>query len=217
MASFDYSEVKHYKMYGFIKALFSPLAKAMFKMKFKNPENIPYESEKYILAINHTSAFDPILVALPKSMPPLHFMGKKELFKNPVVAWFLIHMYCFPVDRGNSDKQSMQFAEKIINEGNILAICPEGTRIKDKNGVPQQAKPGIAIFAKNTGASILPAAICCKNKIKFGEQVTVKYGELLSPAELGLDKEECSREEIAAAANRVMEEITKLRNEELGL
>lgn len=217
MKPFDYSQVKHYKMYGFIKTVFSPLVKHLYKMQFKDIQKIPQGNEKYIVAINHTCALDPVFVAMPKNMPALHFMGKKELFQNPVVSWFLRHMYGFPVDRGHSDKQAMQYAEKILNEGHILAICPEGTRIKDKDGMPQKAKPGIAIFAQHTGASILPAAICCRNKIKRGEQVTVRYGDVLTPQQLGLDKTDCTREEIAAAANRVMEEITKMRNEELGL
>ena len=97
----------------------------------------------------------------------------------------------------------------------MLAICPEGKRIKDKNGVPQQAKSGIARIAKSTGASILPVAICCPNKIKRGEHVTVVFGAPLSPAELGLDKDECTREEFKAAANTVMDRISEMRTKEL--
>ena len=43
---------------------------------------------KYIVAINHTSAIDPIIVACPKELPPLHFMAKVELLKILLVLGF---------------------------------------------------------------------------------------------------------------------------------
>ena len=35
MKEFDYSQVKHYKLYNFIKTIFRPLVKFVFKMQFK--------------------------------------------------------------------------------------------------------------------------------------------------------------------------------------
>ena len=137
-------------------------------------------------------------------------MAKAELFKNPIAAWFMTRMYAFPVKRGKGDTSAIDYGEKIINEGHVMAICPEGKRIKDKDGVPQKAKAGVAIIAKATNASVLPVAICCKGKIKAGKYVTVSYGKLLSPEELGLDKEECSRRDIANAAGMIMDKITEL-------
>ena len=149
MKEFDFTQIKHYKLYNFIKAVFRPLVKLVFKAKFKGLENVPQDKgTKYIVAINHTSAIDPIIVACPKELPPLHFMAKVELFKNPFGAWFLTHMYAFPVKRGKGDTSAIEYGEKILNEGHVMAICPEGKRIKDKGGVPQKAKAGVAIVAK---------------------------------------------------------------------
>ena len=166
MKEFDYSQVKHYKLYNFIKTIFRPLVKFVFKMQFKGLENIPSEGTRYIVAINHTCALDPVFAACPKQLPPLHFMAKVELFKNPIVGWFMTHMYGFPVKRGKGDNSAIEYGEKIINEGHVMAICPEGKRIKDKNGVPQRAKSGVAVIAKATNASVLPVAICCDGPIK---------------------------------------------------
>ena len=211
MKDFDFSQIKHYKLYNFIKTVFRPLVKLVYRTKFKGLENVPQDKgTKYIVAINHTCAFDPILVACPKELTPLHFMAKVELFKNPIAAWFMTRMYAFPVKRGKGDTSAIDYGEKIINEGHVMAICPEGKRIKEKDGVPQKAKAGVAIIAKATNASVLPVAICCKGKIKAGKHVTVSYGKLLSPEELGLDKEECSRRDIANAAGMIMDKITEL-------
>lgn len=210
MKEFDYSEVKKYKLYNFIKVVFRPLVKVVFHTKFKGLENVPSDGTKYIVAINHTCAFDPIFVACPKELPPLHFMAKAELFNNPIAAWFMTHMYSFPVKRGKGDTSAIEYGEKILNEGHVMAICPEGKRIKDKDGVPQKAKSGIAVIAKATGADILPVAICCDGKIKAGKHVTISYGKLIKNSELGLDGENIAPSDIKNAANMVMGRITEL-------
>lgn len=215
MKEFDYSQVKHYKLYNFIKTIFRPLVKFVFKMQFKGLENIPSEGTRYIVAINHTCALDPVFAACPKQLPPLHFMAKVELFKNPIVGWFMTHMYGFPVKRGKGDNSAIEYGEKIINEGHVMAICPEGKRIKDKNGVPERAKSGVAVIAKATNASVLPVAICCDGPIKAGKHVTISYGKLITPEDMRFDKENFGPHDIRNAANLVMDNITALWEAEI--
>ncbi len=211
MKEFDYSVVKHYKFYGFVKTVFGPIFRLFYRLKFKGLENIPEAgTEKYIVAINHTCAMDPVFAAMPKNMPPLHFMAKIELFKNPIVGWVIEHLYGFPVRRGKGDTSAIEYGEKIVREGHIMAICPEGKRVKDKDGVPQKAKSGVAVIAKATNASVLPVAICCNGRIKVGKKVTVSYGRPLSLKDMGLDKEECVASDIKNAANMVMDNILAL-------
>lgn len=210
MKEFDYSQVKHYKLYGFIKAIFRPLVKIVYKMEYKGLENLPDKNTKYIVAINHTCALDPVFVAAPKSVPPLHFMAKVELFKNPFAAWFITHMYGFPVKRGKGDTSAIDYGIKILDDGHVMAICPEGRRIKDKDGVPQRAKAGVAVIAKATGADVLPVAICCDGKIKAGKRVVVSYGRVIKNSELKLDGDDVSPHAIKDAANMVMDRIVEL-------
>lgn len=91
-----------------------------------------------------------------------------------------------------------------------MAICPEGKRVKDKNGVPQKAKSGVAVIAKATNASVLPVCIYCDGPIKAGKKVTVSYGKMLSLADMQLDKEEVATKDIKYAANLVMDNILSL-------
>ena len=86
MKEFDYSTVKDYKLYNFVKNVFKPFIKMVFHTEYKGLENIPPKGTKYILAINHTHALDPVFVGAPKEVPTLHFMGKAELFENPLLA-----------------------------------------------------------------------------------------------------------------------------------
>ncbi len=210
MKEFDYTQIKHYKLYGFVKKVFGPIFKKVYKMEFKGLENVPKDKSNYIVAINHTSAMDPVFVAMPKCVPSLHFMAKVELFKNPVVGWFITHMYGFPVKRGKGDTSAIDYGVKIVEEGHVMAICPEGKRIKDKDGVPQRAKSGVAIIAKATGADVLPVAIYCDGKIKPGKKVVVSYGKLIKNSDMGLDKENVGAHDIKDAAKMVMANIFAL-------
>ena len=209
MKEFDYSQVKHYKFYGFIKHTLGWLVRCVYRIDFKGEENIPAKGERYIVAINHTCALDPVFIGASKKMPSLHFMAKSELFENSFVAWIITHMYGFPVKRGQGDTTAVEFGEKIINEGHVMAICPEGKRIKDKDGVPQRAKAGVAIIANATGASVLPVAICCDGKIKPFKKVTLSIGKPVTCDEVGLHGQE-DYEQIRNAADTVMNNITAL-------
>ena len=197
MKEFDYSQIKHYRLYGFLKVVAKPFFRPLFRLSFKGIENIPQDTKKFIVAINHTCAIDPVFVGYPRKMPVLHFMAKAELFKNPFAAWFITHMYGFPVKRGQGDNLAIVYGEKIIEEGHVMAICPEGRRIKDMDGVPQpqQAKKGVAVIAKETGASVLPAAIFSPGPIRVGSKIVVSYGKLITPEEMGCDKEEFTSNE----------------------
>ena len=55
MVSFDYSVVKHYKFYGFVKRVFGPIFRAVYKLEFRGLENVPQDKNvRYIVAVNHT-------------------------------------------------------------------------------------------------------------------------------------------------------------------
>ena len=165
----------------------------------------------FVVCGNHLSMIDPVFVVMAYGVgKKMSIMGKAELFKNPIAAWFMTHMQTFPVHRGKGDTSAIEYGEKIIQEGHVMAICPEGKRIRGKGGRPQRAKAGVAIIAKATNAGVLPVAICCDGEIKAGKKVTVSYGKLITPEDMNFDKEDFGRSDISNAANMVMDRITEL-------
>lgn len=207
MKQFDYSAIPNYKFYSFIKKVFAPFLKVIYRVEYKGLENIPNKGG-YIVAINHTSFIDPVLVAMPNRIQQLHFMSKIELFKNPIMAWAITHANGFPVKRGKGDTTAIDYGIKVLKEDHVMAICPEGKRMKDKNGVPQKAKAGIAVIAKATGADILPVSIYSKGPIKAFKRVVVTYGAVIKNDDLMI--EQGTPTEIKHAANYVMKQITTL-------
>lgn len=135
------------------------LARSFFKllmtMEVAGLENFPRE-RPVILAANHVTNFDvfPMQFALPR---PIFFMGKAELFKNPVMDVFLRNLSGFPVNRGEKDEWAMHHAAKVLKRGQTLGIFPEGKRSKGKG--LSVAKTGAARLALEANCQIVPMAV----------------------------------------------------------
>ena len=138
-----------------------------------------------IIAANHASNFDaPILGSwlMPKLGRRIHWLGKKELFDWPVVGWLAAHGGVHPVDRSAADVEAFRLAKRILDDGQVLFVFPEGTRSPD--GSLQEARDGVAVLAQRTGAPILPVGIGGSNAVwprgqklpHPGGHVTVRVG-----------------------------------------
>jgi 1-acyl-sn-glycerol-3-phosphate acyltransferase len=136
-------------------AVMRSLFSLVMEMDTKGLEHFPREGS-VVLAANHVTNFDvfPMQFALPR---PIFFMGKAELFKNPLMDLVLRNLSGFPVNRGENDHWAMQHAAKILAHGQMLGMFPEGTRSKGKG--LKVAKTGSARLAIEAHCPILPVAI----------------------------------------------------------
>lgn len=206
MKGFDYSKITEGALYDNMRPVGIALEKMLYKIEYVGMENIP-ENGGFILASNHVNALDPVFIALGMKKRQLHFMGKKELFENPIVKFFLTKLNGFPIVRGGADSEALNYAIRIVKEGYVLGIFPEGTRSKDFK--PARAKSGVAVIAKEAKADILPVSIYTSNNMKKHTKLTIRFGEVIPYNKLGLN-DESSREEIRACAQKVMSEISRL-------
>ena len=98
-----------------------------------------------IIAANHASNFDAVVLGAwltPALGRRIHWLGKKELFAWPVVGWVARNGGVHPVDRGAADAEAFRLARRILDEGHVLLVFPEGTRSAD--GALQEATDGVA-------------------------------------------------------------------------
>jgi 1-acyl-sn-glycerol-3-phosphate acyltransferase len=142
-------------LYFIIRCILIPIVYLLFWPKVTGKENIPTE-ESTIVYANHISLLDPIILAcvLPRKV---NFMAKEELFRFPLLGRFLKAVGTFPVKRGSADISSIKTALKILKEGKVFGIFPEGTR--SKNGEMQLFTHGMAAIAQRSKAITIPIAI----------------------------------------------------------
>ncbi len=156
--------------YRFARALLIPIFRILYNYKVTGLENMPKDGA-YIVCSNHISAIDPILVglAIPYRM---YFMAKVELFSNRFVSALMRGLGVFPIKRGEPDIKGIKTALKILNNGEILALFPEGTRNRTGDIM---AEPGIAMIAIRSKVPVVPVAII--SSYKFFKKTDIVVGK----------------------------------------
>jgi 1-acyl-sn-glycerol-3-phosphate acyltransferase len=141
-------------------ALVLPVMKLMTKRTWIGQENVP-PAGGVILAPNHMSHFDPLVVAhfvYGAGRWP-RFLAKASLWDVPVVGFFLRKTLQIPVERGSVEAvKSLDALVVALREGGAVIIYPEGTTTKQPDLWPMRGKTGAARLALLTGAPVVPIA-----------------------------------------------------------
>lgn len=192
--------------YSFFKIICRFVFGIIFRTKVIGAENIPKQGA-FILSANHVSNWDPPFLGTFIDRI-VNYMGKEELFINPIMAAICRGLNVFPVKRGAADKNAIKNAVKILKSGECLGIFPEGTR--SKTGNLGKAESGVSLIAAMTKAQIIPAAIVNTEKI-FSEEIkfprlAVVYGQPMNFSGSAKDKDALND-----FAQSIMQEIAKLK------
>jgi len=160
-------------------------ARLYFRLRMDGAERIPREGA-VIIAPNHKSFWDPFFVGVAMRRH-VRFMGKSELFERPT-GRLLVRLGAFPVRRGTADAEAMQTARTVLRQGGVLALFPEGTRVRDPDelGAPRS---GAGRLALEFGAPLVPAAISGTDRLFVGplpkpKRVALAFGEPIEVAAL---------------------------------
>ena len=139
-------------LYTIASCLCRWIARAFFALEIEGVEHVP-EVGAVILAPNHVSYVDPVLIGISVKRP-VHFMAKKELFRNRAMARFFRGLHAFPITRERVDPSSVKHTLSLLAAGHVVLMFPEGTRGDGRRLGP--AKSGIAVVAARSGATVVP-------------------------------------------------------------
>ena len=137
-------------------------------------------------------------------------MGKKELFKVPVVGAFLKAIGCYPIDRKGSDIAALKKTIQLLKEEDCIGIFPQGTRCPKVDPAKTSVKSGVGLIVARSGADVLP--VCVKSKVGAVKMFRKNYliiGNLIKNEEFDFENNK-GNEGHQRAANIIHAEICKL-------
>jgi 1-acyl-sn-glycerol-3-phosphate acyltransferase len=149
--------------YWLAKFIFiGPLLRGIWRPWTEGLENIP-DDKPAILASNHLSFCDSFF--MPVMVPrKVTFLAKAEYFTTPGIKGFFSRLFFsgvgqVPIDRSDPDssRAALNTGVRVLREGKLLGIYPEGTRSPD--GRLYRGKTGVARMALESGAVVIPCAM----------------------------------------------------------
>lgn len=177
------------------------------RIRIIGKENVPKEGG-YVVCANHISLID--VFTLGASFPrQLHYLGKKELFRVPILAPIIRALGAIPLDRGGSDVGAIKTSIAVAKRGDLISVFPQGHRHKGKNPADTDIKNGVGLIAYRAGVGMIPVCIKIKRqKYCLFRRIEVIIGKPLSREELGFDKG--GNEEYTNASRIVFGKICEL-------
>ena len=140
------------------------MSRCIYRFKITGDHNLPIQGPA-VLTCNHVSFIDPVLL-MAASPRPIYFVMDHRIFKMPVLGWFFRLIKAIPIAPRAEDpvmyEAAFEAAAKVLRNGDLLAIFPEGGITKD--GELQPFKGGIMkilVNAKRDGvdAPVIPMAL----------------------------------------------------------
>lgn len=203
-------------LYEGTKLTAGPVLRGLYNVKVEGMDRFPANGPA-VVTPNHLSFIDPFFVAL---VVPRHitFIGKAEYWDDWRTRVFFEMAGGIPVRREDAVKAqgSLEAGIRVLEEGRLLGIFPEGTRSPD--GRLYKGKTGAARMALHVGCPVVPTGLIGTGRVLpkeakvpgLGPRVTVKFGK---PMQVPPEGKEDARA-LRAFTDELMQEIARLTGQE---
>ena len=138
--------------YGILWLLVNFVGRLLFRYRVGGREHVPARGGA-LIAANHASYVDIPFVGAGVTRR-MWYLGRQDLFLpvlRPVLEW----LGWIPIRQDRLDRDGFGKAIRLIQEGKVVVIYPEGTRTPD--GALRRGKPGIGVIVAETGCAVIPA------------------------------------------------------------
>jgi 1-acyl-sn-glycerol-3-phosphate acyltransferase len=149
--------------YDLVRGSSAVLLRSVFRLSAEGVDNVPAEGG-VVLAPMHRSYLDTLAVGVPLTKRRFRAMAKYELFLVPLIGRAIALGGGFPVKRAVQDMEAYETAVRLLREGEMLLVFPEGTRNRDGSARPQL---GAARLALDAGAALVPVSIAGSDSIRL--------------------------------------------------
>ncbi|MFH0946388.1 MAG: lysophospholipid acyltransferase family protein [Planctomycetota bacterium] len=201
--------------YGLVRFVACALVRPYFRLRLIGREYL--EPGPVIVAPNHCSYLDPVVLQTAIARQRLVFLMDKAWYDRPLLNPFFRLMKCIPVDEDARNRSALEQALITLRQGVSVGIYPEGQ--VNPEGVLGKFSPGVASLALRAGVPIVPAGITGtgralpkKHRFPRPVRVTVRLGPALHPlrgeAAQGMSKR-AVMDDLTARLTRAVEGLTR--------
>ena len=157
--------------YGFLKKFMVAVTQVLFPFKLYGKEKV--KDGACVLVGNHYRIWDIVHMACT-TKEKVHFITKKELYKNKFLAHLCDIVEAIPVSRDGQDAKAIMTALRYLKKGEKISMFPEGTRNRtDAELLP--LKGGAALFAIKAKVPVYP--VMCLRKTRLFLRTKIAIGD----------------------------------------
>ncbi|HMN15633.1 MAG TPA: lysophospholipid acyltransferase family protein, partial [Bellilinea sp.] len=188
--------------------------KVLTRTTYEGLENLPADGGA-LVAFNHGSFLDSVVLFVNPKRTDLTGMVTRKYLKNPVIKWIVTTAGIIWLDRDSADFAAFTAGVKVLREGKVIGLSPEGTR--SHSGELLQGKPGIVLLEQKTRVPVIPTGLVgmkdvFKKILTFQRpRVTVRFGKPLTFPPLSREHREA---EMNAEIDEIMAQIAVLLPED---
>jgi 1-acyl-sn-glycerol-3-phosphate acyltransferase len=179
-------------LYWVMKVVLTPIMTLAFRPRIEGMANVPKRGPA-LLACNHTSYLDWLLLPLVVRTRRISFLAKLEYFTRKGLrgrgqAYFFSATGQVPIDRAgaHASQGALMTASRLLREGRLVGVFPEGTRTRD--GRLNRGRTGVARMAAATGVPVIPCATVGTfsiappgAKVPRPHKIKVRFGSPMPP------------------------------------
>jgi 1-acyl-sn-glycerol-3-phosphate acyltransferase len=143
-------------VYAALKRVLPPVLRRFFAFHVSGLEHVP-EQGPFIVAANHANYLDGVVLAtaLPRK---ISFLVMPRVYRaTPLHPYFHDHVGSIPVSLARPDPGAIRRALRVLEQGGVVGIFPEGPF--SQYGQLVRGQPGVALVALRSGVPVVPAAI----------------------------------------------------------
>lgn len=200
-------DVKHPRraMLHRLRPAFAGVINRRWKVEYRNVDRVP-ATGPIVMVSNHIGFLDGPMMAIVGPRP-VHALTKRELFAGPLGA-FLRGAGQIPVSRFEVDPGAIKVAVRVLRDGGVAGVFPEGTR---GDGEMVTAARGAAYLAMTTGATVVPMSFLgtrlagsASSFPPAGSRIVVSYGSPLAVEQQGWPRRS---DDVGALTERIRQAI----------
>jgi len=206
-----------------VKAILGPIILVVWRPRNSGMKNVPKEGP-VILASNHLSFADHFVGPLPLTRR-IVFLGKRDYFegkglKGLISKIFFTGVGVIPIDRtgGKASEEALATGLRVLREGRILGIYPEGTRAPDNR--LYRGKTGVARLALQSRVPVIPMGMINTFELmppgqiwpRLGVRPGVRFGQPMDFSQYYGQEED--REVLRLVTDEIMNAIRELTGQE---